>query len=735
MMAYELEALVGHLYLVGGRTISAPPPGALVEVAPRKAARAREGETFFCLVLPVGGRPAPPIFYEEMAALAAERYFDGTSSVTAALRDVISHLNENLYAHNTSSATRYEASMVCAALRGTELYLAKAGAGAAVIRSRGELLPFPTAFDNTEALGGTPMGALSSIEPRMTRCIVNAGTRLVIGDPLLAGVPMDELEDALSRSDLSETLVKLRERLTTERFGRITAALLAAEFAAPDLPTHLPVRAAESTASLSGRAARFVAGVGDPGPTPPNALTGETIPARRDAAQETRFVAGALAGTAAAAVGGVNKVLDKVIPLPDENAPPKKGSGVGLAVLIPLAVVVLVIALWLTGTGESEFDLCVRQAQSAAETARGIASSDAIGTLAGWRAVIQVVEQCKRLRADDPQMLNLMMEARAIVDTLMRVERRDVTLIETFPNAQISRLLLQGSDLYALDSRNQQVYRVTLTTDGMAIIPGTRQPLPAMRRGGVISQYTVSDIIDIGWTETSIGFSQGNVIVALDRSGLLIDCAPRFLGDCSAQRVLGTETWIAPKAITFWQGRMYVLDPGANQLWRYDPLGGSFPNAPTEYFTGEGRPDIRAAVDVAIDDGGYVYILFANGSIRRFRGGRDEPFGYANFPANAPPASALAFFLNTNPVRQGIFIVDQQSRTLYETTLAGTFIASFRPQDEDLFAQLSDVAVDTAQEIIYAASGNGVLALRRLLGLPSGETPPSAPGNPAGAVR
>ncbi len=734
-MAYELEALVGHLYLVNGRTISTPPPGALVEVAPRKAARVREGETFFCLVLPIGGKPAPPVFYEEMAALAAERYFEGTSSVTAALRDVISYLNENLYAHNTTSASRYEASMMCAALRGTELYIAKAGAGAAVIRSRGELLLFPTAFDNTEALGGAPMGALSAIEPRMTRSIVKAGTRFLLGDPILASVPMDELEDALSRADLSEVLVKLRERLSVDRLGRVTMAVLAAECAAPDLPTDLPVRAAETTASLSARAAHFDAGALNPRQPPAEVMSSETIPARRDAAQETRFVAGALAGTAAAAVGGVNKVLDKVIPLPDESAPPKQGSGVGLAVLIPLAVVVLVITLWLTGTGESEFDLCVRQAQSAATTARGIDSSDATGTLTGWRAVIQVVSECSRLRADDPQMLSLMMEARAIVDTLMRVERRDVTLIETFPNAEISRLLLQGSDLYALDRRNQQVYRVTLATDGMAIIPGTRQPLPAMRRGGVISQYTVSDLIDIGWTDTATGFSQGNVIVALDRSGLLIDCAPRFLGDCNAQRVLGTETWIAPKAITFWQGRMYVLDPGANQLWRYDPLGGSFPNAPTEYFTGEGRPDLRTAVDVAIDDGGYVYILFANGSIRRFRSGRDEPFGYANFPANTPPASALAFYLNTNPVRQGIFIVDQQQRTIYEITLAGTFIAGFRPQNEDLFAQLSDVAVDAGQEIIYAASGNGVLALRRLLGLPSSETLPSAPGNPAGIMR
>ncbi|MBC7870407.1 MAG: hypothetical protein H7Y09_06170, partial [Chitinophagaceae bacterium] len=51
-MAFEYEALVCHLYVVGGRSISAAPPGALVEVAPRKAARGREADTFFTLVLP-----------------------------------------------------------------------------------------------------------------------------------------------------------------------------------------------------------------------------------------------------------------------------------------------------------------------------------------------------------------------------------------------------------------------------------------------------------------------------------------------------------------------------------------------------------------------------------------------------------------------------------------------------------------------------------------------------------
>jgi hypothetical protein len=746
-MAFELEALVGHIYLVGGRTISAAPPGALVEVAPKKAARGREGDTFFCLVLPAlsaHAAAAPTVFYEEMAALAAERYFDSTGGVTSALRDTINHLNENLYAHNSGGGTRYEAHLICAALRGTEIYIAKAGAGAAALRYRGEMFPFPTNFDNSAAIQGTALGALSVIEPRMTRYIIGSGARFVLCDPSLASLPLDTIEDALSRDDIGGALVWLRDALSRQQPPPNQLALLMAECVAPEMPDVLPVRAAETTASLSGRTRQVETalatesaasnGTAPSAPSPAADAAPQTSASRSAArstprpAEETRYVAGAVAGSLASIVGGAGKLLDRVVPLPAEQEN-KRGisSAAGLAVLIPLGVVALVVILWLTGTGESEFDGCVRRAADAAALARGIDSSDVTGTLSAWNATLLVVDECSQLRADDPQMAVLLSEGRAIVDTLMRIERRDVTPVETFPNALITRIILQGSDMYTLDSRNQQVYRVTLSNDGLSTIPGTRQPLPAMRRGGTINQYSVSDLIDIGWTEDGTGFAQGNVLVALDRSGLLIDCAPRFLGDCNAQRILGTETWISPKSITFWQGRMYVLDPGANQLWRYDPLGGSFPNAPTEYFTGEGRPDIRGAVDVSIDEEGFVYILGGDGSIRRFRTGAAESFGYANFPENTPPANASSFFLNTNPVRQGIFIVDQPGRTIYEITLAGTFIASFRTYNEDLFAQLNDVAVDSSQEIIYAASGNGVLALRRLLGLPEGEETPISP--------
>src|SRR5262245_23363605 len=105
-MPVEFEALVGHLYVVGGRSISAAPPGALVEVAPKRAARGRELDTFFTLVFPSGETVAPAKFYEQMAVLGADRYFGSSGSVTAGLRAVFNSLNDNLTEHNDSGKRR-----------------------------------------------------------------------------------------------------------------------------------------------------------------------------------------------------------------------------------------------------------------------------------------------------------------------------------------------------------------------------------------------------------------------------------------------------------------------------------------------------------------------------------------------------------------------------------------------------------------------------------------------------
>lgn len=704
-MAFDFEALVGHLYVVGGRSISTSPPGALVEVAPRKAARGREADTFFTLILPSGDEVAPAAFYDQMARLGAERYFNSSGSVTAGLREVFTTLNQDLVEHNTSGKRHYEANILCAVLRGDDLYVGKVGSGMALYRHYGDVRAFPSNYNSDEVLFGPPLGVQPIPDVKMASYKVVHGTRLVLADEHLADLDLEKMSRALGAANIGAVLTDFKDLVA----ARVT--LMAVEFVPPEAPSPLPVRVAESTAkpapSTTPQPATTTTGTTETATiAEPNVgeRLGEATGEVRDRA---RRGVGSLALNLAGGLDKLNGLIDRIAPQPAEGRWQAATRITGVVVLLPVAIVVLVVFLAVTGAGESEFELCVEETMKTADFARNINPNDVNGVLAAWNAVLIQADRCDDLRSGDPTLAALTREGQDIIDRLFNVARREAIPIETFPNAGLTQGILQGLDLYVLDDQNELVYRVTLTNDGRGVIPNSRQPIPAMRLGAAVGEFVVGDLIDIAWSEES------NSLIALDTKGVLIACSPQFLQRCDAQGLLGSETWLNPVAITMWQERIYVLDPAANQIWRYQPSGGTYANAPTEYFSGDNRPDIRAAVDFAIDDNGAVYLLFAQGLMSKFISGEAQPFGFASFPEGQLLTSADAFYLNDNPIAPGLYIVSRASRTVFETTLAGTFVNSYRTFDEDQFASLASVVVDAGQQVIYALSGNALLTLER----------------------
>ncbi len=715
-MAFEYEALVGHLHLVNGRAISIPPPGALVEVTPKKTARGREADTFFALVLPGGETLPKPEFFERMAGMACETYFGSTGSITSGLGSVFKYLNENLYLHNAESARsnqrRFEASLICGVMRGTELYVGRVGAAVGAIRSGTETTPFPASFEDDEALIGAPLGVHVDPDTQIKKFDISAGMRLILADPVLADLTIEMVGEALSGEDITAALTSIKERISGQKQSTLQAMIL--EFIPAAQPVALPVREVVSTAEI-------VAGHTPP-PEPPPAPEPTPAPAKgsepRRSAKRKETMDRAAGGAALGAAGALqvsSRIFDLFVPKPKEGS---KGwlatpAATGLAILIPIVVVGIVVVLWVTGTGESAYDRCITEANGTAEIARGIANTEVNGTINAWNAVIIKSEECLTLRENDPNMIALITEARTVIDALLSIERRELVLLDTFLNANLSRVVLQGEDLYVLDDGNDQVYRVTLGSDGLTIAR-RQDAIPAMRRNASVLQFTVGDIVDISWAERGEGLSQSNALAMLDSAGVLVDCSPRFLQDCSAQQLPATETWNQPLKMVFWGGGLYVLDAAANQIWRYRSVGSAFSNTPTEYFTGTGRPDIRTAIDFDIDSEGVVFILLSDGRMLKFRSGEQEDFAFT-FREGQSMTSVNNLFLSSNPIAQSLYFVSRNDRTIYETTFSGTFMQSYRAFDESLFASVSDVAVDVNRGILYAVSGNSLFALRRSL--------------------
>ena len=125
----ELQAVIGELYLLDGVVqASSSVPGLLFQPAPKKAARGRNKDTLF-IHLSLTGRPADyaPLA-QTLLDLIRQEYYQSTGSITAALRAAIMAANQSLLRVNMSKEKpARQGAVMCAVLRGQELFMVQAG--------------------------------------------------------------------------------------------------------------------------------------------------------------------------------------------------------------------------------------------------------------------------------------------------------------------------------------------------------------------------------------------------------------------------------------------------------------------------------------------------------------------------------------------------------------------------------------------------------------------------------
>ena len=702
-MPFELEALVGYLYVVGGRSISTTPPGALVEAAPKRAARGRETDTFFALALPSGDTVAPATFYETMVRTAADHYFKSGGSVTAGLREVFTVLNYHLVEQNQSAPTRYTVDILCAVLRGTDLIVGRVGGCVTLFRSDGKIQSFPDDLADHEALHSTPLGVLPMPNIKMTQYRLQSGTRVIFGDAGLAGWNREQMRNALLSVDVGATLLGLKE------LARLQATLIVAEFVSPQTPSAPLIPEGQSTTELAAKARS------EAERPRPHSESGRPQRRREGLGSKIRRAikrrVGQIVLFLARGLLLLDKLTDHFFGAKDSGGHGWLASPIGLGVvfLLPLLVVGAVVILWIANTGESEFDFCAQEVRDRVNNVAlspNVVNSDRLTITNAWTLVLDQINRCNQLRPNDPELAAYYRQGQEVLDTLNQIIRQEVTAIAAPPEATLTQMAVQGQNLYILDSTNMQVYVINLSIDGMQ--SGFANPISGMRRDVVVSGYPVGEIFDIAFDEDQ------NRIVAIDRNGVVVECSPQFL-ECAAQQLQGTENWGNPVAATIWGGRIYILDPGVGygQIWRYERSGGLYNNAPTEYFGGVSAPTITSAIDFAIDGNGSIYVLLAEGRVRKYQSGEAQPFDFNAFPEGQDLVSATAMFLDDRPQSQNLYIVDRYRRAIHETSLIGNFRNSYHTFNESYFDLLAVMVVTQMgnRDIMYIASGNTVFAM------------------------
>ncbi|MEP7288044.1 MAG: hypothetical protein ABI947_20005 [Chloroflexota bacterium] len=737
-MLDELEALIGHVYVVGGRAVSATPPGALVELPPRKPQRGREQDTFFTLVTPAGSTQGQATFYEQLARLAADLYFQTSGGVTSGLREAVGVVNNNLIEHNVVAGQRYEANMICLVLRGHEVYVARAGACLCLLRQGDSFITLPDDLRDEYALNGLPLGYSPVPDIKLSHYEIAPKHVMILADAGFAQADRQDLNDALGAGNLQSIIEPLKT------LGGNKAQAVVIEFVSVDTPdptvqapptglritrsSAAPTAAPASPLSATGLAAP-VKSVAAP-PTPPKpapkpksdpvrspapnaaSVAAEPLPPIREIAAETtqnasragRRAVGGVASFLSAFTKGLSALLDRLLPEPEEGGPQIPAMlAAGLAILVPVVIVFIVVALRLSQADMTEFERQVQDVQAAADQASTIPITEQDRSKTVWVGVLQRIDNVELSsgRTDDATLEGIRAKAQGILDNYAKVTRRTAIPIRSFSDSAKLRgpIIQGGTSMYTLEIKSSAISRDTLNQTSNMVAARSAQPV--VQKSQAVGSRSVQQLIDIVWMPEG-GIPRANVLAALDTQGLLITYSPTF-APATSQSLPGSDLWVNPVAIATWQGRFYILDAGANQIWRYLPTGITYPDAPEEYFAATSKPDLKDAVDFAIDGSGNIFVLFSNGTLKRFNGGAEQPFSFNGLP-DGSLKSANAMYLDNDSTLPAIYITDPLDQSVYQVTLAGTFRFRFRATDNAAFRQLTGVYVD--QNRVYVASGS-----------------------------
>jgi hypothetical protein len=378
--------------------------------------------------------------------------------------------------------------------------------------------------------------------------------------------------------------------------------------------------------------------------------------------------------------------------------------GLAVALAIPLLVLVVVggYTLYRNWSTQSQYNTFIETAQLKRDIA--LSSNDS-PTVARdyWLEVLSSLQAADAIQPDQPEVAQMRDQAEAELDRIDGVTRLgphfkifEYNLTGSAP----SRIVIAGLDVYVLDRGAGRVYHHALNEPGNALRnPNAEQVL--LQQGQQIDGATVGSLVDIAWMQNG-GERQAGALAILDRDGLFIEHDPTWT-QIEHQTIGGTDQWRAPSSFRIYDANLYVLDPLANQVFKYESE--SFGESPGRWLAVEGT-DLSTAIDMGID--GNIYLLHNTGQLSKYYGGEPTPFTVTRVPR--PLSSANALQADVEEELQYIYIADASDRRIVQIDREGTFVRQLQPAlgQEDSFRQLSGLFVDEKSGKLYFVAASAL---------------------------
>jgi hypothetical protein len=707
-----IQTAVGQVTLVGGSLVDGS-SGILVEERASRVARARNRDRLYVLAEVSGPSASRDAAARRMAQTVRETYYGHPGSVTAGLQRAVAQANADLLEENRNSLPneRRTGAVTCAVLRDQDLFLAQAGPTAAFLCRGGQVTRFPDVspwLDGIppEEMDGAALGERRDLSPGLFHAEVAEGDSLLLtGETLARRVAAGDWPALLGRPSIEEVLAGLVDAGRGEDLSALVIRMAGPGRAEPaarvPLPAPQPARASEP------QAAPELEQQAPPG-TEPQPVAGEPGFRQRleawDAGAQLKG-AGRAAASALGTVGAGGLVLLKrMVPdkkpeppqqvrrpaqatprgtrqakRPPDREPKAKHPGdmvqkilLIIAIVIPL-IVAVVVALTLVQRGQaarSELDALWEQAEGYWRQSQ--ATNDPVVVRAHLTNAQQALDQILDRRPDDAQALELEGRIMARLDSINGVQRVSyVGELNSYPaDADLRRVVVQGSHIFVLDRGQDRVYHHQLDTELDKALTSDSRQVVLVSKGKQVSNVLVGDLVDMTWMPTGPNRQRASLVI-LESGGNLLDFDPAT-GELLVLQVASTDAWRFPQLVGSHSGRFYVLDSTANEIWRYGATPQGYSAAPEKWLQSE--MDLAGVVDMAISDS--IYLLYADGTVRKLTIGQPDDFDIAGW--DTPLRGATALFARPPEETQWLYIADAGNGRIVQCDEAGQLKQQFR---------------------------------------------------------
>ncbi len=741
-MSVPLDSLVGEVYLIEGvRQSTTPATG--VFTAPRRAARGREDDMLYVLVdLP--GNVASADLHTVMEQ-ATRAYWSMQGSATAALRAALTAANQWLMEYNTHAALpeRLTGGMVCAVLRGSEAYAALAGQTSVFIRQGNSIEAYPAV--DAEPLPA--IGTTRALEMRYAHAHLQPGDTLLLADArfgarapveavsaAMAQVSVDKalenLEKLVGKSDLIALVARAAPAEPDQKAAAATAAVTATTAAVGAAAVTRSIERSAATAQpgepaatvvqdgpiirVAGRpraapaampAAQAKTTAGTP-PTQAAASTAAPAPAAAETppavVKRSREWLAALGISLKRSAGSVGKagqmVAQRTTPEGTSlNPPALTRNQTLLMVVIVVAIPVIVALLVSVVYAQQSARQAVLSHVAGAQNEITLAAQAVTGkeTRQHWANAAAEANQALLLDSQNQDAQQLQAQAQTELDKIDNVMTLSPTTLWDFKAPGQRHLAGQGFSLFVLDRLANQVNQLILNTAGDKL---ESNPQPVLAPGLPVNGQAPGNLIDFTSLASSVNRQAGDLIIGHDKG--LIEYSLSF----GLQTVPFGENKLASsvKRLRSFDGKLYTLDPNAQQIMKYEPQGNSYPAAPTPYLA-QALPDLAQATDMAID--GNVYVALSDGRLLKFAEGKPEPFEIRNL--GEPLQNPTIVAVDQNVPDSSVYVFDAARKRIAQFRPDGLFVRQFRA-DGGTFDDVQDILVDEQNNRLYVIS-QGVL--------------------------